>query len=598
MIDIAINVALLAYNMWEAIFSIIGVAGTAYGLKEIWFNHKQQQSLKAKTGLSLFYLLHIAAIFFAAGILGEALLGATMSTLLVSSTSLINDTYDYFQECYQNYQFNQKVDKLQRKLSSKNIDFEQNSFFFEDIMDRQDEIECLRIQQDELVLLYSDIFIQNDCSQTHVGTIRNIAAQIKERCVSLIDENIVIGNFKKISRKRKLNEYQIVQKTNKEIKEINQQKMDFYNSAIHSKNGAPLTTSERLAQHKLVQREEKRLDTKIKKLAIINQHFYKIKKAKDAKIEVQNQLQALDEKYQQPPFDDYTLTEITALKALEVDYLQNRIRSLNTYIREKSQIGTQTNKVTSDNISLIGYSEIATLGPSPNKATLIANLENQMTRIHGLLQTKERQLAENERYLQLIAINPNEQLPSDLKNILKKAKKLIKYQNRLELAKVEKNQKLSATHYSLASIFIATVMCYSSLWIISDIFTALMRFVGVMAGVTSIRSFINTRRTQQKIQCDKSKQFNNVIDDCKNRAKDIRVPQVQANVKEKVFSIIEELEKEIAHKRSPNIAGLHEESFKRFLPNFQTSTKRAKRQPAKSQKMAPEKAIPPKKRAS
>ncbi len=133
MIDIAINIALLAYNTWEFVFAVIGVAGAGYGLKEIWFNQKLQQSLKAKIGLSLFYLVHIAAIFFAAGLFGEALLGATMATLLVSSTSLINDTYDYFQECYQNYKFNKKIDKLQNQLATNNIDFEQNSFFFEDI---------------------------------------------------------------------------------------------------------------------------------------------------------------------------------------------------------------------------------------------------------------------------------------------------------------------------------------------------------------------------------------------------------------------------------------------------------------------------------
>ncbi len=296
--------------------------------------------------------------------------------------------------------------------------------------------------------------------------------------------------------------------------------------------------------------------------------FEKIKKAKDAKIEIRKQMQLLDEKYQLPPFDDYTPTEVTALKALELEYLQNRIRSLNTYLREKAQIGTQPANVTSSNVRLVNYNQLATLGSAPNKATLVENLENQMQNIHNLLQTKERQLAESERYLQLIAINPNEQLPTDLKNILKKAKKLIKYQNRLELAKVEKVQKLSATRYSFASIVLAVVMCYSSLWIISDLFTNLMRFVGVMAGVTSIKSFINTRRTQQKIQCAKNRQLNNLIEDCKNRAKDIRVPQVQQNVKMKVYSIVDQLEQELAQKRSPSAPVQNESTVRRFLPNF------------------------------
>ncbi|MCS5711628.1 hypothetical protein [Candidatus Berkiella aquae] len=564
MIDVVLNLALLAYNAWEATFACIGVIGTVLALKTIWFNQKKPLPLPIKLGLSLFYLLHITAIFFATGLLGEALLGATMATLLVSMTSLLSDSYDYMQERYQNFKLTRKIKKLQSELSSNNIAFEQNSLFFEDVMGLQDEIESLTLQQEELIYFLSIIENQSENDQTNIQTIRDISAALKERCDSILDEKEVIRDFYKVSTRLKLSEYQIIQNTSAEIKTLNQRKNELQRNLSSSRNGRSNASN-----NKPINKQIAILEGKIKKLAIINQHFYKIKKAEDTKNEIEQELRTLDQKYQQPPFDEYSASEAIALKDLERDYLHQRLISLHRYISENTNLSKA--KTTSSTMIFSEYHKITALESLPNRRTLVRTLENQTRRLMQIIRDKERELAEKQRYLQLIAINPNEQLPDDMNKIMNKARELIKYQNRLALSQIEKKQKLSATRYSLLSAALAIFMCYTSFWIVSEIFDNLMRFVGVLAGLTSIRGFIQLRNTQNKLQSEQNHQWNCLVLDCKNRADHIKIPQEQAGVKVKLFSLIDEMENLDAKKKSPASASPLEKA-KKYLPRFSART--------------------------
>lgn len=568
------NLLLVALNTWEAIFSFLAVYCTAQGLKKIWFEQskktnnlsekkrKKPDSLARKFAISLFYLLHIAALFLAAGIFGEALISASLATLLVSTTSLINDYYEYFLEYYKNHKREKKLKNLQEKFSHDNIDYEQNGFFFEDVMNLQNEIEALRLQQDEL--LYDLNRIENQAaSSTNPKALKKIADALKERYDSIIDENEVIRNFKKISNRLKLNEYQIIINTNKEMSALNQQKIKLQRKI----QALSKTTQYESSGKKSLTKEISLLEEQINKLVIVNRHFYKIKMAKDTIIEIRKQLKKLDQKYRMKPFNEYNEHDNAALKKLESDYLHDRIKSLNSFIQETIHPELNKDKITTTNVSLVGYDKIVSLNKSPDGATLKSSLQQQINQISKLLKIKGKSLSEKQRYLQLIAINPNKQFPRDIAKIFNKRRALIKLQNKWELAKEDERHNLSAFRYSLITAGLVIVMCCSSIWIISELFDNLIRFIGVLAGATTIFNFFERRNAEEKINAIEQEQFDLLIQDCKDRAKNVKVPQHHTAVKVKMFALIEELEKSLATKEEPQTPTSVTKA-KKVLPQF------------------------------
>lgn len=517
------------FKVWEPVATFFSFIFTLMGLKNLWsFEGRQNNSLKKRIGLTLFYLCHIAAIILAAGLLGELLVTVPVATVLVSATSLINDYFEYFNEQVQNYKRNKDLNNLQNQLSQYNIDFEQNALFFEDVAQCQAELHFLKTQGEELKFFLSEIEVEgNGNSANQFKLIEEIAATLKEKYDSHINENEVIYNFYQIYGQN-LDEYQIIKDTNEEVKLANARKAQLQREI------------RRFGISEKIKQEMAQLDSSIKAHGIVNQHFFKLIKSKSILVELQNQLDNIDQKYLQPPFSSYTAYEIYQIKKFESDYLQERIQSLQHIIQQAKNPSPQGDD-DALNFDKKDYEELINYQKNPSKEAFIKILKNQIQKINKLTTELGKSLNAKEKYLNVITTNPKQELPADLSNIFKTAKAANDIKNEITLAKLEVKHKLWSTTFSIITACLAIALCYVSFLTPIGLLDNLMQFVSVLAGLTSLVGAYQNRQAKKQIQSQESIQIQQIVNSCKLRAAGIKNPEMRLDVDKKIGSLINSL---------------------------------------------------------
>ncbi|MBN9287868.1 MAG: hypothetical protein BGO43_03210 [Gammaproteobacteria bacterium 39-13] len=525
-------------DLWEGGAAILGTIFTLLGIKEVWaIQGRQKYGLISRIGLTAFYALHIVAILLASGLIAEALIAAPLATALVSVTTLVSDSFDYLQEYYQNYKTRQKLRLLQNRLAENNIDFKEHMVFFEEIAEQQDEIELLNAQLHELSQLKDRIDLPTEDPSWYVQELKQIATVLKRKHQLAVNEAAVVNSFYSLYGDEIKDEYEIIQNTEIEANALKTQKAELQAQLISFQSSAGHYPIE-IAR---LTKEISLLDADLKKIMVINQHFYKLKKSTDALREAQTQLKGLVQKYRKGNFAVLDFPGRLGMKQLEKKYLENRIKSLTAVIYAlKNPKLEQNTSLASD----LEYQTLIHQQETPQKNVLKKIIDAQIKSINKMLKGLDNAVKEKKEYMQLFSIDPKRALPKNLSNIFKTTKAIFELQNELELAKLEENQKLWSTRYSVITASMAFVLCYTSLFWVSSTLTALLRFFGVMTGLSSMFGYIEQQRARNRIQAQKNEQLNKLISDFSNGAAKVKDPHSQAALNNKLYSIINKLQKD------------------------------------------------------
>lgn len=525
-------------DLWEGAATVLGTIFTFIGIREVWAAQgRQKYGLISRIGLTAFYAVHLVAILLASGLIGEALIAAPIATALVSVTSLISDSFDYFQEYYQNYKLHQELSRLQNRLAQDNIDFKEHAFFFEEITQQQDEIELLNAQLQGLSQLKDRIDLPTEDPSWYVHELRQIATVLKSKHQQDINEKKVISSFYTTYGNEIKDEFEIIQNTEIDANAINSQKAELQAQLTSFQSSAGYYPLE-IAR---LTKEISLLDTELKKIVIVNQHFYKLKKAKDALNDAQTQLKVLNQKYHKANYSLLDSPRRLGMKHLEKKYLENRIKSLKTSISELKNPKLEQDSVSSVDLE---YQQILSLQQqTPQKDVLKKIIESQIRSISKMVKNLDNAVKEKDQYIQLFSINPKQSLPNNLSKIFKTAKAIFDIQNELELAKLEEKQKLWSTRFSIVTAGMAFLLCYTSIfWVISSTLTTVLRCLGVLTGLSSMFGYLEKQKAKDRIQTQKEQQLNKLISDFSNRAAKVRDPHSQAALNHKLNSILDKLE--------------------------------------------------------
>jgi uncharacterized protein YciW len=536
------NVLKSSLNLLEGFAGLLGLIFTFLGLKEVWSEEgRKKYNLLQRLALSSFYLFHISAIILAAllaaGVISEFIMSATVATVIVSTTSLFNDLFEYLQEKYQNFNRLRKLNTLQKRLREVNIDFQQNALFFEDILEREDEIALLIAQRQEIHGNLSQINAENeDQPRPNINELKNITRVLKEKYDAVVDESEIIYKFYQGLTRRQRNEIDIVENTDREIKEISLQKEKLQKERMD----LFYFSGDNLEKVTFLDKKINELDKNIKQLAIVNQYFFRLLKAKKTLKELKEQLDNLNKKYQEEPFTDYSPEEIFQLVNIERDYLNARILSLKNII-QKATYPEPSNNFYQTQLGANYYFDLLNLSITPTKAILVRVLTQQIKDIDNLISTLEKNLKEKQKYIQIVVTNPNQELPEDLSKIFNHAKTIIETKNEIELAALEENQKLWSAGFSIVTAISAFILFFSSFWIASSILNNLMQFLGVSAGVSTVWGFFQKQQAKNRLQTVEEREISQLIRDCKNRAEKVKDPNARSAINRKLGSIIEKL---------------------------------------------------------
>lgn len=114
-------------DFFERYMAILGVFGTVENVKELFTQEMADRyNLKSRIAILFIYLFHIVALMLAIALVGEYLLSASMVSLLVNMTTLLNDLYELFQETYFNHKRKRELSELKAELENHNVTYEQN----------------------------------------------------------------------------------------------------------------------------------------------------------------------------------------------------------------------------------------------------------------------------------------------------------------------------------------------------------------------------------------------------------------------------------------------------------------------------------------
>ncbi|MBS0289217.1 MAG: hypothetical protein JSS07_04160 [Proteobacteria bacterium] len=507
--------------LWELIASAVGFYFTTMNVFDLWSKEsRQKRSFSRRVALTLFNLLHIFAMFLAAGLFGELILSAPLATLLISATSLFSDCYEYIQEIYQNYSRQKELEILQEKCKLEHIDFQQNVLFFEDFFELQNKLAAVNFQREELCQFLTQIEDNTTQNPEHAKMLAEITEELVERCQALINENEIIHNFYQ-SYGKQVNPQEVIKTTNKEVQLINQHKIELH-LELKRLEAKGINDSPEVTSYKNLLSV---LDNNIRNLAVINLHFYMINKSQTTIKELKEQKQGLNLKYSKPPFSDYSLVEKAQLKQVEHEYITKRIESIEAHIKQMQQIeSNESSKI----IKFNAYEALAELKQSSDDVTLRKVLLEQIELFDQMIKMLEKDAAAKNTYLQNISSNPGQELPQDITKIFESAQRLIAIKRELALAKIEEKHKLWSTRYSIITAIIAILLCSSNFWIASQFIENIMRFVGVMAGLTCLMGYLENKRAKSKHQSEEQAEIDNIMLECRNRASMVHDPEVRS----------------------------------------------------------------------
>ncbi|MBS0287062.1 MAG: hypothetical protein JSR17_07190 [Proteobacteria bacterium] len=515
----------------EAIGTAMGIYFTVNNIREV--RNQENEGTNQDTpsrfnfkNLSIiaFFLFHMFALVLAAGVCGEFILSASMANLLVSATSLFNDLYEFICEWYQDRHRKRQLANKEREYASFNMHFDQNNLFIKDFLELRDEIEILSLQQEECVLLNSQLD-EAACDTANVnGNLIIIANMLKEKSDSILTEETVINHYYE-KYGRNLDESKIVREIEIKAKLIKQRTKEI-RVAMQALIDQGFEHSYQVAQY---QQDLSSLDRKIIKLDILSRHFYEINKAKTALEDINNQLENLDEKYTKQPFNEYADDERRQIKTLERHYLLQRHRALSDFIDQPVKPIPASARSARFDIRQNAQEALELLRNQQDIESLKRILTNYIKSIDHMIEKKSAEFNEKRKFLENITNDPKQQTRVDLDKILTTGKNIIDLKSQIKLAEKEKSNKLWSTNISILSACVSIVLTFFSHRIHLQAFEGLSKALSIFGTVNSLWATQVSLRAKRESENEAQIEINNLANDCSERSKLISDPNLRTD---------------------------------------------------------------------
>ncbi len=439
-------------DYFDKIMSVTGMYFAAQSSSDLFTpEFSQYYGKKTRFALLAFYLSHILLLaltlgapqfffslpyvsYYCCSLPG---ISAYTTSLLLNVSSIFNAVFEVAQEYYFNRKRENTLQNLKQQLTVLNINYEQNAIIFKDFVDSTNELNNLINDYDMLYVYKEKLGEHGELEYWQCESLlRKVAQEIKSQCDSHSKEYVVMKAYYR-THPRDQNENDVIKTANLEIDRLQSQKQDISNNE------------------------------NIEKWRIIKLHFFKIAKAKATLIEVTDQLQNLDNKYKQAPYNTYAPHETADIKKIESDYLSERKEKLEQFILNPLQeipFPARRSQTETD-IRLKAKDALEKLRHRQDRATLVTILEEQTNLLALMILAKNEELTKKKSFLQSITTNPKDDIKHNFDDLFKITYKINEIEKEIELAELEVTHKLRSSTLSIFSSTMAIVVgLYSHLF--------------------------------------------------------------------------------------------------------------------------------------
>ncbi|MFI4938395.1 MAG: hypothetical protein ACHQJ6_07805 [Candidatus Berkiellales bacterium] len=429
-------------------FKFFGIASSAYEISKLWSKGEEyiKRRLFVKIALSFLYIIHIIATsLIAASVFGVVLLTTPIATALVSLTSFVKNGSDLVKVIILIQKLNKELNALSLALKNGNISFERHKALFQDLMEFKEEIEALK-KQAEVLAKEIESHKKNNKELRTPENVTSLKSSLDSR-KKILQERIAISlTPQRALAKRKSfgNPTVTLDQITKLLAEANE-KLEILILAKHQ-----------LEEEKKPENQINEVKKQIKEQEILIDHFGAIIQLKERQQSLQEELNKLDEKYQQSSYSSWPPERIKTFKKLDHDYLVERIESL----RQRMNVLLDPDKLLKTTQepereqSLYGYQRSLLR----QQTELRENLEKELGQINEDIKNKEALLDEKGKYLGLFADDPAQIVKAGARELYRINVDNINKQKELNLAKERRSNTIRNSLFSGSIVAFAVLL--------------------------------------------------------------------------------------------------------------------------------------------
>ncbi|MBS0287701.1 MAG: hypothetical protein JSR17_10415 [Proteobacteria bacterium] len=490
-------------DLFEQFMALIGVYYTSHNVKDLFGKELgEKYTLKSRLAIFLFYLIHIVALVLATGFVGEYLLSASMASLLVNMTTLINDLYELIQETYSNHKRNRELNDLKAELESQNVSYEQNALILRDLIELKQNVNFIKQQKQELEKLLVRLDSLNNqnppdyynnllSNMAYADQLAAVVKSLSDKENAIINEHEVIGSFIKIHGNN-IDELAVIKEKNAEIKKLQEEKFKL-KKKIHKLFNQRIFFSDDEKENK---RKIKAIDAKIRDCTCIAQFFFKKLKAKNALHKVSTLIDNLDAKYKGQLYQFYPEHQIAVLKAQEREYLFEKKIFLRKFIFEPfhSNMVLTRDKAKTDELTNAQWN-LALLRKEPKCETLKKYINDRLAQLNSKIQGQQLEVQKRQKLIQQISGNPKREIKQDFDKLYKITNRINELDKEIQLSALEKTHKLWSTYISTISAVLSISLSFFSMQLnvlfeslgkLTDVLEALSKLFSVFGAVVGL----------------------------------------------------------------------------------------------------------------